>query len=149
MTKPLPKKPKSWDNVTIQIASSEYIRDEETRNARNAINRHNAEVEATGKGQKVGMPIRRKRKPNPPNRNVKDFVPPEKPEQICQFRTVAVIISEKLLAERWYCSIARLQRWRSRKMGPPYVKIGGRILYRISDIEAYEQSCLIIPGLEE
>ena len=55
-------------------------------------------------------------------------------------------ISEELLAERWFCSVLRIQRWRSQKIGPPYIKMMGRILYRVSDIEAYEQSCLVIPG---
>jgi len=74
---------------------------------------------------------------------------PERPPEICKFHSVMVIISEKLLAERWLCSVSRIQRWRSEKIGPPYLKMGGRILYRVSDIEAYEQSCLVIPGAEK
>ncbi len=73
---------------------------------------------------------------------------PDRPPEICKFHSVMVIISEELLAERWFCSVSRLQRWRSEKIGPPYLKMAGRILYRVSDIEAYEQSCLVIPGAE-
>lgn len=73
---------------------------------------------------------------------------PERPPEICKFHSVMVIISEELLAERWFCSVSRIQRWRSEKIGPPYLKMMGRILYRVSDIEAYEQSCLVIPGAE-
>ncbi len=60
-----------------------------------------------------------------------------------------VIISEKLLAERWFCSVSRIQRWRYQKIGPPYIKMMGRVLYRVSDIEAYEQSCLVLPSAEK
>jgi hypothetical protein len=31
-----------------------------------------------------------------------------------------------------------LERWRWLKMGPSYLKIGGRVVYRLEDIEAYE-----------
>jgi hypothetical protein len=74
---------------------------------------------------------------------------PDRPQEICKFHSVMVIISEELLAERWFCSVSRIQRWRSQKIGPPYIKMMGRILYRVSDIEAYEQSCLVIPGKEK
>jgi hypothetical protein len=78
--------------------------------------------------------------------------PPPQPArlpELCKFHSVMVIISEALLAERWFCSESRIQRWRSEKIGPPYLKMMGRILYRVSDIEAYEQSCLVIPGAEK
>ena len=75
--------------------------------------------------------------------------PPDRPQEICKFHSVMVIISEELLAERWFCSVSRIQRWRSQKIGPPYIKMMGRILYRVSDIEAYEQSCLVIPGAKK
>lgn len=74
--------------------------------------------------------------------------PPDCPPDICKFHSVVVIISEELLAERWFCSVSRIQRWRSQKIGPPYLKMMGRILCRVGDIEAYEQSCLVIPGSE-
>lgn len=74
---------------------------------------------------------------------------PDRSHEICKFHSVMVIISEELLAEGWFCSVSRIQRWRSQKIGPPYIKMMGRILYRVSDIEAYEQSCLVIPGAEK
>lgn len=49
-----------------------------------------------------------------------------------------VIISEELLAERWLYLVPHIQRWRSQKIGPPYIKMMGRILYRVIDLEAYE-----------
>ena len=53
------------------------------------------------------------------------------------------LLTEKMLAERWVCSVARLQRWRTVGEGPPYLKIVGKVLYRLKDIEAYEEACLI------
>ena len=47
-------------------------------------------------------------------------------------------LSEKLLARRWGLSHRTLERWRHDEAGPAYLKIGGRIVYRLSDIEAYE-----------
>ena len=48
-----------------------------------------------------------------------------------------------MLADRWVCSVARLQRWRTICEGPQYLKIVGKVLYRLKDIEAYEEACLI------
>ena len=47
-------------------------------------------------------------------------------------------LSEKLLARRWGLSHRTLERWRHDGHGPAYLKIGGRIVYLRSDIEAYE-----------
>ena len=44
------------------------------------------------------------------------------------------------LARRWSLSHRTLERWRWEGRGPQYLKIGGRIVYRLSDIEAYEAS---------
>ncbi|WP_277458471.1 helix-turn-helix transcriptional regulator [Methylococcus capsulatus] len=35
-----------------------------------------------------------------------------------------------------------LERWRSAGIGPKFLKLCGRVLYRQADIEAYEESCL-------
>ena len=55
------------------------------------------------------------------------------------------LLTEKMLAARWVCSVARLQRWRTVGEGPhpQYLKIVGKVLYRLKDIEAYEEACLI------
>ena len=44
------------------------------------------------------------------------------------------------LAARWLGQVtkATLATWRSRGNGPAFVKVGGRVLYRRSDVEAYE-----------
>lgn len=45
------------------------------------------------------------------------------------------------LTARWRDTItlATLSTWRSRKQGPPYVKVGGRVLYPLEGVEAYER----------
>ena len=70
------------------------------------------------------------------------------PESLIQLPAVPVepsreLLTEKMLAVRWVCSVARLQRWRTVGEGPPYLKIVGKVLYRLKDIEAYEEACLI------
>ena len=51
-------------------------------------------------------------------------------------------LNQKQLAERWQISEASLERWRSEKLGPDYLKLHGRVLYRQQDIEAFESRCL-------
>ena len=57
--------------------------------------------------------------------------------------SIRELLTEKMLADRWVCSVARLQRWRTVGEGPQYLKIVGKVLYRLKDIEAYEEACLI------
>jgi predicted site-specific integrase-resolvase len=47
-------------------------------------------------------------------------------------------LSEKRLARRWGLSHRTLERWRHDEHGPAYLKVGGRVIYRIEDVEAYE-----------
>lgn len=47
-------------------------------------------------------------------------------------------LSAKLLARRWGISHRTLERWRHNAHGPAYLKIGGRVVYRLEDIKAYE-----------
>jgi hypothetical protein len=48
------------------------------------------------------------------------------------------------LARRWRISPRTLERWRWLGQGPRYLKLGGRVLYRVADIEAYEQSIICL-----
>ncbi len=52
--------------------------------------------------------------------------------------------NQKNLAQRWDVSEATLERWRTEGIGPKFLKLQGRVLYRLIDIEAYEESCLSI-----
>lgn len=38
-----------------------------------------------------------------------------------------------------------LANWRHLRKGPPYVRIGGNIIYRRIDLDAYEEENLIYP----
>lgn len=42
------------------------------------------------------------------------------------------------LARRWRLSPRTLERWRWHGIGPRYLKIGGRVVYRLEDVEAFE-----------
>ncbi|KQU57498.1 hypothetical protein ASG67_17240 [Sphingomonas sp. Leaf339] len=42
------------------------------------------------------------------------------------------------LARRWKLSPRTLERWRWLGQGPQHMKIGGRVVYRLEDIEAFE-----------
>ena len=42
------------------------------------------------------------------------------------------------LSRRWHMSHRTLEQWRWKKIGPRYLKIGGRVLYCLEDIEEYE-----------
>jgi DNA-binding transcriptional MerR regulator len=42
------------------------------------------------------------------------------------------------LARRWRLSPRTLERWRRRGTGPAFLKVGGRVVYRLADIEVYE-----------
>lgn len=48
------------------------------------------------------------------------------------------------LARRWKISPRTLERWRWLKLGPAYLKIGKRVVYRLEDIEDHEQEMLCL-----
>lgn len=50
-----------------------------------------------------------------------------------------VALTTKELSERWRVTEGTLKRWRSENVGPPYMMIGERILYRISSVIEYEE----------
>src|SRR5690606_22824731 len=52
---------------------------------------------------------------------------------------VAGHLNQKQLAARWSISEATLERWRSVGIGPKFLKLCGRVIYRQVDIEAYEE----------
>jgi hypothetical protein len=51
-------------------------------------------------------------------------------------------LTETDLANRWALSPSTLARWRYQGLGPVFLKIHGRVAYRLSDIEAYEAKSL-------
>lgn len=51
-------------------------------------------------------------------------------------------INQQALAKRWQVSETTLERWRSLGIGPTYLKLQGRVVYREQDLEVYEAQCL-------
>ncbi len=47
-------------------------------------------------------------------------------------------LNQRQLAERWDLSEGTLERWRSEGNGPVFMKLQGRVLYRLEDLEAFE-----------
>jgi hypothetical protein len=49
-------------------------------------------------------------------------------------------LSAKEVAARWGNNVAAttLAQWRSRKVGPVWTKLGGKVLYSLRDVVAYE-----------
>lgn len=42
------------------------------------------------------------------------------------------------LAARWKISPRTLERWRWTGEGPAFIKIGGRVVYRLEEVEGFE-----------
>jgi Helix-turn-helix domain len=57
---------------------------------------------------------------------------PHKPDSVVRHLT------QGQLADRWQMSPRTLERWRWLGEGPRFLKIGGRCVYRLEDIERYE-----------
>lgn len=53
--------------------------------------------------------------------------------------TARVAINENELASRWGLSVKTLRRWRQEQLGPVFCKLGARVTYLISEVEAFER----------
>jgi hypothetical protein len=47
-------------------------------------------------------------------------------------------LDQKGLSDRWLVSRRTLEQWRWQGKGPKFLKIGGRVVYRLQDVESYE-----------
>ena len=47
-------------------------------------------------------------------------------------------LTQTEVARRWRLSPRTLERWRWLGQGPAFLKLGGRVAYRLEDIEAFE-----------
>lgn len=47
-------------------------------------------------------------------------------------------LTQHELSKRWHLSPRTLEGWRLKGIGPSYIKISSRVLYRRSDIERFE-----------
>lgn len=50
-----------------------------------------------------------------------------------------IALDENELAIRWGLSVKTLRRWRQEQLGPVFCKLGARVTYLITDIEAFER----------
>ena len=48
-------------------------------------------------------------------------------------------LDENELAARWGLSVKTLRRWRQEQLGPVFCKLGARVTYLISEVEAFER----------
>ena len=51
-------------------------------------------------------------------------------------------LNQGQLADRWGVSEACLERWRCEGIGPVFLILQGRVLYRVEDIESFEADSL-------
>ena len=51
-------------------------------------------------------------------------------------------LDQNALAARWLISHRTLEQWRWHGRGPRFLKVGTRVVYRLSDIEAFEAANL-------
>ena len=49
-------------------------------------------------------------------------------------------LSANELSVRWSVTVKTLRQWRWNGKGPPFFKIGGRALYRLEEIEDFENA---------
>jgi len=50
-----------------------------------------------------------------------------------------IALDENELAARWGLSVKTLRRWRQESLGPVFCKLGARVTYLISEVEAFER----------
>jgi hypothetical protein len=48
-------------------------------------------------------------------------------------------LNEQELADRWGISVKTLRRWRQEQLGPVFRKLGARVIYLLTDVEAFER----------
>lgn len=53
--------------------------------------------------------------------------------------TERLALNEAELATRWGLSVKTLRRWRQIHLGPIFCKLGGRVTYLLTEIEAFER----------
>jgi predicted site-specific integrase-resolvase len=49
-------------------------------------------------------------------------------------------LTSKEVADRWRLSDQTLANWRSAGKGPPFIRVGSRVLYPVEGIQAWEKN---------
>lgn len=65
------------------------------------------------------------------------------PSAVNQHAPHAIHLSADQLAARWQTTRGHLANQRSYGRGVPYLKLGSRVMYRLSDVLAYEAACVV------
>jgi hypothetical protein len=52
-------------------------------------------------------------------------------------------LNQSELARRWRMSPRTLERWRWLGQGPAFIKLGSKVVYRLTDVEAFESTQLL------
>jgi hypothetical protein len=58
----------------------------------------------------------------------------------------AELLSEKEAAKRLLAKPMTLTKWRQRGRGPAYLKLSGKIRYRVDDVERFIEAARVVPG---
>jgi len=59
-----------------------------------------------------------------------------------------MLLSPKELALRWDRSETTISLYAAVGVGPSYVKVGGRVMYALDEIQKYERACLFFDPAE-
>ncbi|NOG71275.1 AlpA family transcriptional regulator [Roseicella sp. DB1501] len=51
-------------------------------------------------------------------------------------------LTQSELAERWRLSTRTLEKWRQGRRGPRHLKLGGRVVYPLEEVEHFEATHL-------
>jgi excisionase family DNA binding protein len=60
-----------------------------------------------------------------------------KPERLLAGEAVERLLLADEAAERLRVAKQTLARWRVEGQGPPFIRLGSRVLYRVADVDAY------------
>jgi len=59
---------------------------------------------------------------------------------------VAALLAEEAAADICHAKKQTMRAWRVRRIGPPFYKLNGRVLYKREDLEAWIESRRVVPG---
>src|SRR5436305_1045115 len=62
-------------------------------------------------------------------------------------RSCRQLVSTRELSEIWGVPESTLRYWRCAEIGPPYVKLGGRIKYDLADVDRYVRANKRMPSV--
>jgi hypothetical protein len=69
------------------------------------------------------------------------------PDELRPFDRMRRLVSTRELSAIWGVPESTLRYWRCAELGPPYVKLGGRIKYDLADVESYVRANKRMPSV--